>query len=154
MYKTMTVISSIGCSALTHETLQPVGATVLEEEVNEHNRDEHDNGIEVVEEEGEVAVERPGNDNEERDHTSRNLDTRADSNADGEFHLALASHPNRRDVLGGVTNKREKDDTDEAGEGQLEAKRADVTKRLTEEGGATARQSRQCCPQECRRRMR
>lgn len=78
--------------------------TVLEEQVDEHDRHEKDNGLERGKVEREILVHGPSNDDQERDHTGGDLDTRSNRHADGQLHLALAGHPNGSDVLGGVAN--------------------------------------------------
>jgi hypothetical protein len=93
---------TVNGKVLTHQTLHVVGAAVLEEEVDQHDTDEHDNRLKVAEVQSKVAVKGPGNEDEQRDHAGGNLQRRANGDTDGELHLAFAGHPDRGDVLGGV----------------------------------------------------
>lgn len=73
--------------------------TVLEKQVDEHDRHEEHDGLERGKVEREILVHGPGNDDQKGNHTSGDLDAGSDSNANSQLHLALAGHPHGSDVL-------------------------------------------------------
>lgn len=97
----------------------------MEQQVDEHYRDKQHNGLKVGKEQGEVLVHGPCNNDEQGDHSGRNLDTRPHAHSDGELHLkvscdrmaathlSLAGHPHRRDVLSRIADEGKKDEADE-----------------------------------------
>ena len=104
-----------------HETLHVVRLAVLDEEVDEQDRDEEDNGLEVGEEQRQVVVRDPADYDEQGYDECSNLlaipesaeehdtgtpgtyDRAADADTNGEFHLIFHRHPDGGNVLCGVS---------------------------------------------------
>jgi hypothetical protein len=103
-----------GVDTNTHGTLEVVTLSVLDEVVNDQNRDEEDNGLEALEVQGHRLVHDPAKKYEEGSDEKRDLHGGSDGHVDSEIHFALVCDDDSGDVLGGVSNNGNEDETDKS----------------------------------------
>jgi len=96
-----------------HKTFHIVGFPILEKKVDKKHRDEKDDSLEIVKEEGEFVPRAPTNHHEEWHDEGGDLDRTAHADANSKLHFVLHSHPHRGDVFGCICDNGEKDETDE-----------------------------------------
>ena len=108
--------------AKTHASLEVVALAVLDEVVDHEHTEEEDHSLEALEVERHVLSDDPADNDHERSHEQHDLDGAADRNTDGQVHLVLVGDDHGRNVLGGVTNDGQEDETDE---GLADARRFD-----------------------------
>lgn len=96
-----------------HAAFQIVRLAVLDEVVDNQHRKEEDDRLKALEVQRHVAAHDPAEDDQERRHKERNLQTAANGHIDGEVHLALVRDDHGRHVLGRISDNRDEDETDE-----------------------------------------
>lgn len=102
-----------GVNTQTHGALQVVALSVLDEVVHNQDGNEKDDGLETLEVQRHGLVHDPAEDNEEGSHEKGDLHRAADGHVDSEIHLALVCDDDGCDVLGGVSNDGDQNETDE-----------------------------------------
>lgn len=95
-----------------HGALEVVALAVLNQVIDNQDRDEEDDGLEALEVQSHGLTHDPAENNEEGGNEKRNLHGAANCNINGQVHLALVRNDNGGDVFSGVSNDRDQDQTD------------------------------------------
>lgn len=96
-----------------HCALEIIALSVLDEVIDDEHGQEEDDGFETLEVEGHWLINDPAKDDEEGGDEERNLHGAANGDVDGQIHLALVGDNDGCNVLGGVADNGDQDQTDE-----------------------------------------
>lgn len=96
-----------------HDSLKPVGLSVLQQVVADKDSDEEDGSLKGGEVQRHGLVDDPAENDQEGGEEKGNLQRGADSHSDSQIHLILDSHNHGSHVLGGVTDNGQQNQTDE-----------------------------------------
>jgi hypothetical protein len=97
----------------THRALEVVTLSVLDQVINDQNRDKEDNCLEALEVQSHGLMHDPSEKDKEGCYKKRDLHGGSDGHVDSEVHLALVCDDDSGDVLGGVSNDGDEDETHE-----------------------------------------
>jgi hypothetical protein len=100
-------------SSQAHATLEVVALAISDQVVNDQHGKEEDDGLEALEVQGHGLADDPAEDDEEGSDEKGDLHAAANRDTDGQVHLVLVGDDAGGDVLGGVADNREEDQTDE-----------------------------------------
>lgn len=100
--------------AETHVSFQIVALSVLDEVVDDQHTDKEDDSLEALEVQRHVLSDDPTENDHEGSDEESDLHRASNGNSDGQIHLVLPSNDNSRDVLSGVANDGNEDETDES----------------------------------------
>lgn len=100
-------------SSQAHAALEVVALAIADEVVDDEDGEEEDDGLEALEVQRHGLADDPAEDDEEGGDEEGDLHAAADRDADGQVHLVLVRDDAGGDVLGGVADNREQDETDE-----------------------------------------
>jgi hypothetical protein len=98
-----------GVNANAHGALEVVALSVLDQVVDNQDRDEEDHRLEALEVESHGLSHDPSENDEERSNEEGDLHGGSDGDVDSEVHLALVRDDDSGDVLGGVSDNRDQD---------------------------------------------
>lgn len=97
-----------------HGTFKPVGLTVAHNVVENHDGDKKNTGLKGAKKEGHGLANNPAKNDKEGSQEKGNLERRANGDANGKIHLVLHGNDNGSDVLSGVTDNGDKDETNKS----------------------------------------
>ena len=96
-----------------HSALEVVALSVLDEVVDNQDGDEEDDGLEALEVQSHGLAHDPAKNDKEGCNEERDLHRAANCDVNGQIHLALVCDDDGCDVLGGVSDDGDQDQTDE-----------------------------------------
>jgi hypothetical protein len=99
--------------AEAHAALEVVALAVSDEVVDDQHGEEEDDGLEALEVQGHGLADDPAEDDEEGSDEQGDLHAAADRDANGQVHLVLVRDDAGGDVLGGVADDGQEDQTNE-----------------------------------------
>lgn len=108
--------------AETHGALKVVALPVLDQIVDNEDRQEEDDGLEALEVQRHVLTQDPAEDDKEGGDEEGDLHGAADGDADGQVHLVLVRDDDGSDVLGRIADDGQQNQTNE---GFTDARRGD-----------------------------
>ncbi|KAB8337329.1 hypothetical protein FH972_021628 [Carpinus fangiana] len=100
--------------AQAHQALEVIALSILDQVVDDQDRQEEDDRLKALEVQGHGLADDPAEDDEEGCHEERNLHGAADGNAERQVHLVLVRDDDGSDVLGCVADNGQQDKTDES----------------------------------------
>lgn len=95
------------------DTFEVIASSVQYQEIDHEDRDEERNGLEQVEVQTHALIHAPTQDDNNRGDEQGNLNTRSDGNTNGKIHLVLRGDSDGSNVLGGVTDDGQDNETNE-----------------------------------------
>lgn len=105
--------SDDGIDGNAHGALEIVALSVLDQVVDNQDRDEEDHRLETLEVESHGLVDDPAEDDEEGGDEEGDLHRGSNGHVDSEVHLALVCDNDGCDVFGGVSNDGDQNQTNE-----------------------------------------